>query len=172
MSGVVDSVTDSRWSISNTGGSCRSCAMTLTSYDRRSRPMGRRSPMFGACRPRRIVLWSTLVAEGNEFFLLGAPRWNPKSDKILYRHLIKPDQSEFFIATLTGAHTRVPLAQRPYLADWTSDGAGIVYLFQGFAQGTDYFLGTGVRTAKRDGSGDRELLYLPGLSDLVVVGYP
>ena len=116
----------------------------------------------------------TLVAEGNQFFLLGAPRWNPKSDEILYRHLIKPDQSEFFIATLTGAHTRVPLAQRPYLADWTSDGTGIVYLFQGFAQGTDYFLATGVRTAKRDGSGDRELLSLPagGLSDLVVIGYP
>jgi len=90
----------------------------------------------------------TLVAEDNTFFLLGAPRWNPKSDEILYRHLIKPDQSEFFI------------------------GTGIVYLFQGVAQGTDYFLATGVRTARRDGSGDRELFSLPGLSDLVVVGYP
>src|SRR5438105_3112734 len=31
MPGVVDRVTGSRWSISNTGSSCRSCAMTLTS---------------------------------------------------------------------------------------------------------------------------------------------
>jgi hypothetical protein len=116
----------------------------------------------------------TLVAEGNQFFLLGAPRWNPKSDEILYRHLMRADRIEFFVATLTGAHTRIPLAQRPFLADWTSDGAGIVYLSQGFAAAPDSFLATGVRTARRDGSGDRELLSLPegGLSDLVVVGYP
>ncbi len=112
----------------------------------------------------------TLVAEGNTFFLLGAPRWNPKSDEILYRHVPRPDQMEFFVANLTGAHTRVPLALRPFLADWTPDGTGIVYLSQGFA--LDSFLGTSVRIAKRDGSGDRELLSLPGLSDLVAIGYP
>ncbi|HKC89858.1 MAG TPA: hypothetical protein VKE23_00850 [Candidatus Limnocylindria bacterium] len=117
----------------------------------------------------------TLVAEGNQFFLLGTPRWNPKSDEILYRHLMRPDQIEFFVANLAGAHTRVlPLALRPYLADWTSDGARIAYLSQGSAPGTDYFLGTALRIAKRDGSGDQELFSLPegGLSDLVVVGYP
>jgi hypothetical protein len=72
-----------------------------------------------------------------------------------------------------GAHTRVPLALRPYLADWTSDGGGIVYLSQGFTQ-TSAVLGTAIRIAKRDGSGDRELFSLPegGLNDLVVVGYP
>jgi WD40 repeat protein len=114
----------------------------------------------------------TLVAEGNTFFLLGAPRWNPKSDEILYRHVLKLDQMEFFVANLTGAHTRIPLTLRPYLADWTSDGAAIVYLSQAFATGST--LATAVRIAKRDGSGDRELLSLPagGLSDLVVVGYP
>ena len=115
----------------------------------------------------------TLVAEGNAFFLLGAPRWSPKSDEILYRHIVKVGQIEFFVADLTGAHTRLPLPVRPYLADWTSDGAGIVYLSQGAALGSD-FLGSAVRAAKRDGSGDRELLSLPagGLSDLVVIGYP
>ena len=115
----------------------------------------------------------TLVAEGNAFFLLGAPRWSPKSDEILYRHIVKVGQIEFFVADLTGAHTRVPLPVRPYLADWTSDGAGIVYLSRGAALGSD-FLGSAVRAAKRDGSGDRELLSLPagGLSDLVVIGYP
>ena len=115
----------------------------------------------------------TLVAEGNTFFLLGAPRWNPKSDEVLYRHLMRLDQMEFFVADLTGAHTRIPLALRPYLADWTSDGAGIVYLSQGFtASGS--VLATAVRAARRDGSGDRELLSLPagGLTDLVVIGYP
>jgi Tol biopolymer transport system component len=115
----------------------------------------------------------TLVAEGNTFFLLGAPRWNPKSEEILYRHVIKLDQIEFFVADLTGAHTRIPLALRPFLADWTSDGAGIVYLSQGFTAAGG-LLATAVRAARRDGSGDRELLSLPagGLSDLVVIGYP
>lgn len=115
----------------------------------------------------------TLVAEGNTFFLLGVPRWNPKSDEILYRHVIKLDQIEFFVADLTGAHTRIPLALRPFLADWTSDGAGIVYLSQGFTAAGG-ILATAVHVARRDGSGDRELLSLPagGLSDLVVVGYP
>jgi hypothetical protein len=46
-----------------------------------------------------------------------------------------------------GAHTRVPLALRPYLADWTSDGGGIVYLSQGFTQ-TSAVLGTAIRIAK------------------------
>jgi Tol biopolymer transport system component len=113
-----------------------------------------------------------LVAEGNTFFLLGAPRWNPKSDEILYRHIMRLDQIEFFVANLTGAHTRVPLALRPYLADWTPDGTGIVYLSQGLAP-VDY-LATSVRIAKRDGSADRELLSLPagGLSDVVAFRYP
>jgi hypothetical protein len=112
-----------------------------------------------------------LVAEGNPFFLLGTPRWNPTSDDILYRHLMNAFQAEFFVASLTGAHARVPLAIRPYLADWTPDGARIVYLSQGFAQGGS--LGIAVRMANRDGSGDRELLSLPdgGLSDLVTVRY-
>ena len=112
----------------------------------------------------------TLVAEGNAHFLLGAPRWNPKSDEILYRHVIRPNQIEFFVANLTGAHTRIPLAVRPFLADWTSDGGGIVYLSQGFYD----FLGTAIRIARRDGSGDRELFSFSGggLSDLVVVGFP
>jgi len=120
----------------------------------------------------------TLVAEGNTFFLLGAPRWNPKSDEILYRHIARLDQIEFFVANLTGAHTRIPLAVRPYLADWTSDGAGIVYLSQrptppDFSE-VGASLATAVRIAKRDGSGDRELFSFSGggLSDLVVVGYP
>jgi hypothetical protein len=115
----------------------------------------------------------TLVAEGNMFFLLGAPRWNPKSDEILYRHVMKLDQIEFFVANLTGAHIRIPLALRPYLADWTSDGTGIVYLSQGFTVGGST-LGTAVRIARRDGSADRELFAFSGggLSDLVVVGYP
>jgi Tol biopolymer transport system component len=115
----------------------------------------------------------TLVAEGNSFFLLGAPRWNPKSDEILYRHVLRMDQMEFFVSDLTGAHIRIPLALRPYLADWTSDGAGIVYLSQGLTA-TGATLATAVRIARRDGSGDRELFSMPGggLSDLVVVGYP
>jgi Tol biopolymer transport system component len=115
----------------------------------------------------------TLVAEENSFFLLGAPRWNPKTDEILYRHVLRLDQMEFFVADLTGAHIRIPLTLRPYLADWTSDGAGIVYLSQGFTA-TSATLATAVRIARRDGSGDRELFSMPsgGLSDLVVVGYP
>ena len=113
----------------------------------------------------------TLVAEGHAFFLLGAPRWNPKSDEILYRHVMRLNQMEFFVANLTGAHIRIPLAL-PYLADWTSDGTGIVYLSQSF--GATSYLGTAVRIAKRDGSGDRELFSSSGggFSDLVVVGYP
>jgi Tol biopolymer transport system component len=119
-----------------------------------------------------------LVSEGNSLFLLGAPRWNPKSDEILYRHIARLDQMEFFIADLTGAHTRVPLAVRPYLADWTSDGIAIVYLSQSptppdfSAIGAS--LATAVRIAKRDGSGDREVFSFSGggLSDLVVIGYP
>ena len=98
--------------------------------------------------------------DGREFYHLDSPS-HPEQGKI-----------EFFVANLAGAHTRVlPLALRPYLADWTSDGAGIAYLSQGSAPGTDYFLGTALRIAKRDGSGDRELFSLPegGLSDLVVV---
>lgn len=55
-----------------------------------------------------------LVAEGNAFFLLGAPRWSPKSDEILYRHIVKVGQIEFFVADLTGAHTRVALPVRPF----------------------------------------------------------
>src|SRR5207302_9868379 len=56
-----------------------------------------------------------------------------RATRSLYRHIVKVGQIEFFVADLTGAHTRVPLAVRPYLADWTSDGAGIVYLSQGAA---------------------------------------
>ena len=120
----------------------------------------------------------TLVAEGNTFFLLGAPRWNPRTDEILYRHVMRLNQMEFFVADLTGAHTRIPLAVRPYLADWTSDGAGIVYLSQDntpqdFSR-VGASLARAVRIAKRDGSADRELFSFSGggLSDLVVVGYP
>jgi Tol biopolymer transport system component len=120
----------------------------------------------------------TLVAEGNTFFLLGAPRWNPKTDEILYRHVMRLNEMEFFVADLTGAHTRVPLAVRPYLADWTSDGAGIVYLSQDITP-EDFSkvgasLARAVRIAKRDGSADRELFSFSGggLSDLVVIGYP
>ena len=119
----------------------------------------------------------TLVAEGNTFFLLGVPRWNPKTDEILYRHVMQLNQIEFFVADLTGAHARIPLAVRPYLADWTSDGAGIVYLSQDVTP-EDYSvvgasLARAVRIAKRDGSADRELFSFSGggLSDLVVIGY-
>ena len=48
----------------------------------------------------------TLVAEGNAFFLLGAPRWSPKSDEILYRHIVKVGQMSFS-SRISRALTRV-----------------------------------------------------------------
>jgi Tol biopolymer transport system component len=113
-----------------------------------------------------------LATESNHNLILDSPRWNPASDEILYRRLITVMRSEYFVIAATGGvPQRIPLAKQAWSVDWTPDGSGLVYI----AQDTGGFswLGVGVRTAKRDGSGDRELLAMPdgALSDVLAVAY-
>ena len=114
-----------------------------------------------------------LVDESNHHLILDSPRWNPTSDEILYRRLISVIRSEFYVVPASGGvPTLVPLAQHPWLADWTPDGTGVVYIAQD--TGGYSWLGVGVRLARRDGTADRELLAMPdgALSDLLAVRYP
>ena len=113
-----------------------------------------------------------LVDESNHHLILDAPRWNPASDEILYRRLISVIRTEFYVVPASGGVSKVvPLAQHPWLADWTPDGAGIIYIAQD--TGGYSWLGVGIRVALRDGTGDRELLAMPdgALSDVIAVRY-
>ena len=113
-----------------------------------------------------------LVDESNHHLILDAPRWNPASDEILYRRLISVIRTEFYVVPASGGVSKVvPLAQHPWLADWTPDGAGIIYIAQD--TGGYSWLGVGIRVARRDGTGDRELLAMPdgALSDVIAVRY-
>jgi hypothetical protein len=112
-----------------------------------------------------------LIVESNTHLQVGAARWHPFADEILYRRLISASNIEFYVVPLSGGESkRVPLAQRPFLATWTPDGE-IAYLSQG--PGNFSIYGWGVRLARRDGSNDREILSVPagGLSDLVTLRY-
>ena len=117
--------------------------------------------------PQRV-----LVRESDHFVMLGAPRWNPTSDDILYRRLITQLRAEFYVVRASGgAPKRVPLAAQPYLAEWTPGGDDIVYIAQ--SPSTTSYAGVSVHVAARDGSGDREILSLPdgGIADLVTFRY-
>lgn len=117
--------------------------------------------------PQRVV-----VSESNHFLMVGAPRWHPMRDEILYRRLIRFDQVEFYVASGAGGQpTEVRLAERPYIADWTPDGNSIVYLSRDPGGGSIY--GVSVRVAARAGSADRELFAVPsgGLTDLITLRY-
>ena len=113
-----------------------------------------------------------LVRESDHFVMLGAPRWNPTSDDILYRRLITQLRAEFYVVRASGgAPKRVPLAAQPYLVEWTPGGDAVVYIGQ--SPSTTSYPGVSVHVAARDGSSDREILSLPdgGIADVVTFRY-
>jgi dipeptidyl aminopeptidase/acylaminoacyl peptidase len=109
-------------------------------------------------RPGEVEIRDTALATGRVVYrhedvgtLLQAPRWNPKSDEVLFHWacgagVLSCRQELVVVDALSQSRRVLPTATLIYSASWNADGTRILY--------SDL---TAVRLVNADGTGDREL---------------
>lgn len=117
---------------------------------------------------------TVLFTHPDSNIIVDVPRWNPKTEEVLYRVRQTVRTTFYHVVTvkggpplMVGGPSGLPGV---YLAEWTPDGSGIVYLQQ---VSTNTWHGQTVRMACLDGMRDAELanIAVAGLSDLFVLRY-
>jgi hypothetical protein len=136
-------------------------------------PSGPRGAPGNVGRPGEVVIRDTTFAAPQVIYrhddvgtLLWDPRWNPKTDDVLFRWVcgagaaVRPEL--VIVNALTRAVRALPIQGCVYSAAWSGDGSQILY--------SDI---RSVRAMKADGTNDRELFRPPtqsGVQPSVVGG--
>lgn len=101
-------------------------------------------------------------------------RWNPTRDEVLY--VLESATNELHVVELSGATHRIAAQADAVLAEWSVDGAHLLYIRRTAQDqlGQFPFRGGELRYTRRDGSDDRAIFTPPGiasLSDIAVRTY-